>query len=159
MLLTAGTKFMAEISGYNGCPCHNEIFLLNSKTEVMAVEPNLRPAGGKIWDLSTYAFENFDPWVSWIQWAAGKVDNTPKKLKHKCYAGMRFIIARKDGEIKNINISNDGEFAKLMKDSIFMIPKPSFLGYVTAKSGDYNRLASTLLAAEELLSNNCVFND
>ncbi len=29
--------------------------------------------------------------------------------------------------IKNINISNDGEFAKLMKDSIFMIPKPSLL--------------------------------
>ena len=173
-LLKSGTKFMAEISGYNGCACHNEIFLLNSKNAVMAVEPNLRPAGGKIWDLSTYAFENFDPWDSWILWAAGKVDNTPKKLKPKCYAGMRFIMAKKEGEIKNINISNisqlseklPGDYIELVwtktpGDTVTTTPQDNadFLGYVTAKSNDYHSLSNTLLAAEEFLSNNCCYID
>jgi hypothetical protein len=173
-VLTAGAKFMAELSGYNGCPCHNEIFLLNSKTEVMAVEPNLRPAGGKLWDLSTYAFENFDPWVLWINWATGKVDSTSKPLKQKCFAGMRFIIARRDGKIKNIALSDlaqlsekaPGNYIELVwtkkaGDMVTSCPHDNadFLGYVTATSDDYNSLAAKLLEAEELLAKSCLIED
>lgn len=173
-LLHHGAKFMAEICGYNGCACHNEIFLLNTKDQVMAVEPNLRPAGGKLWDLSTHAFENFDPWALWIQWAIGSVDNTPKPLKQKCFAGMRFITARKDGKIKKINFDTlakltsliAGDFIELVwtkkpGDTVTSCPHDNadFLGYITAKSNEYHSLATLLFHAEEVLANECFIED
>ena len=37
ILLHEGGKFMAEVCGYDGSACHNEIFLLNTKDHVTAV--------------------------------------------------------------------------------------------------------------------------
>ncbi len=172
-ILRNGAKFMAEICGYNGCACHNEIFLLNTKDKVMAVEPNLRPAGGKLWDLSSHAFENFDPWTSWIQWATGNIDGKPKSLKQICFAGMRFISSRKDGKLKQIGIADlnalalhcTGTFIELVwtkkpGDTITQNPHDNsdFLGYFTAKALDYEQLSSLLLKTEDILANNCIID-
>lgn len=173
-LLRNGAHFMGELCGYNGVACHNEIFLLNTKTEVMAVEPNLRPAGAKIWDVSTHAFENFDPWALWVKWAAGRMDSTPKQLKQKCFAGIRFISARKNGKIKDISIDTlekltapiAGEFIELAwtkksGDPVTSSPQDNadFLGYIIAKAADYKTLASLLLHTEEILANECIIED
>lgn len=170
-LLSNGAKFMAELCGYNGCACHNEIFLLDTKDRVMAVEPNLRPAGGKLWDLSTHAFEDFDPWTLWILWSAGKIDSTPKVLKQKCFAGMRFLTAKKNGSLKSIGFYAldklttrfSGDFIELVwtkkpGDTVVSSPRDNsdFLGYITAKSSDYKNLAALLLQVEELLTSECI---
>lgn len=169
-LLVNGAKFMADVCGHNGSACHNEIFLLNTKDRVMAVEPNLRPAGGKLWDLSSHAFENFDPWNSWILWATGKIDNSPKVLKQKAFAGMRNVIARKNGKLKAINTDTldklsqqiSGDFIELVwlkkpGDMVTSSPNDNadFVGYVTAKATEYSHLAALLNRAEELLATTC----
>lgn len=173
LLLTNGTRYMAEICGYDGCACHNEIFLLNGKKGVMAVEPNLRPAGGKLWDLSMHAFENFDPWTSWILWATGKVDHKPKALKQISFAGMRFISARKTGTLKEISITRLDQLSeklnanyielvwtKKMNDSVTadLRDNADFLGYITAKADDYATLEKVLVKAEALLAESCFIN-
>ncbi len=170
-LISNGTRFMADICGYNGCACHNEIFLSSTKTNVFAVEPNLRPAGGKLWDLSIHAFEDFDPWTNWILWATGKLDHTLKPLKQKAFAGMRFISAKISGVLKNIKITSLAELPAASKgDYIELVwtkklgdtitdnirDNSDFMGYITAKSDDYNSLVALLNTTETKLANACV---
>jgi hypothetical protein len=50
---------------------HNELFWLPETQQIAVIEPNLRPSGGRIWDLATLAFEEFDPWEQWILTSAG----------------------------------------------------------------------------------------
>ncbi|MFT3742205.1 MAG: biotin carboxylase [Gammaproteobacteria bacterium] len=166
-LLISGARFMAEVSGYNGCACHNEIFLLENRNEVSAVEPNLRPGGCQIWDLGSYAFEDFDPWTLWIEWAIGKIDSSPKELKMKCFAGIRFITAPQDGVIERFTVSKltelssmiHGDFieftwTKKIGDKITDCPRDNsdFIGYIKAKSDSYDSLVYSLLSAEIFLS-------
>lgn len=170
-LISNGTQFMADICGYNGCACHNEIFLSSNKSSVFAVEPNLRPAGGKLWDLSIHAFENFDPWTNWILWATGNVNHEPKPLKQKAFAGMRFISARESGILKDIQIpslselpaSSHGDYIELVwtkktGDAVTanIRDNADFVGYITAKSNNYESLVTLLTQTENNLANACV---
>ena len=153
--ITAAGKFMADLSGANGGAYHNEIFYLKNSDKVAAVEPNLRPAGMRIWDLAAIAFLNFDPWKEWLLCATNKENPDKKSLLQNCYAAIRMITAPKNGvleKIKNYNINNDfkSDTAKLLEivwtkkmgDQITteIEDNADFLGYFIAKSKDYNSL-------------------
>lgn len=96
--LAAG-RFMAELCGAFGGAYHNEIFV--KQNTIMAVEPNLRPAGARIWDSAQMAFADFNPWVTWIRSRVGEnIDNV--KLTRNYYVGQRFIEAAHAGVIASL---------------------------------------------------------
>ena len=123
-LISSAGEFMANIAGSNGGAYHNEIFYLNNNKNVAAVEPNLRPAGMRIWDLASLAYKDFDPWREWLLWATGKTMNNyilmenrfydkqefavkPKCEEYKplvqtCYAGIRMIAAPQNGILQAV---------------------------------------------------------
>lgn len=156
-VVSAG-KFIAELAGYNGGACHNEIFYFPVSGNVAAVEPNLRPAGGRIWDLASLAFDDFDPWKEWMTWASGFENSNKKELKQNYYAGIRKIQSPAKGTLncipeKNLDnlLSDDVEvmdlvWTKKLGDAVTDIPKDNseYLGYVIGRSKNYNTLSSWL---------------
>ena len=96
LLRSAGEHMRELVSPSNGA-WHNEIFLLPGATA--AVETNMRPAGMHIWDLAMLSFENFNPWLLWLRWAAeGKY--TAEPLKQNYYSGIRMLRARVSGTLQ-----------------------------------------------------------
>jgi hypothetical protein len=158
-------EFMANLVGYNGSACHNELVLLNSG-QIMAVEPNIRPAGAKIWDSASIAFKDitfkhFNPFKEWILWSTYPVNqiNTVKPLNLDYYCGIRFFKAKKSGQITtNIEqqkvtkilspqtIFEDLKFLKQTGEQVTNILKDNsdFIGYIILKSKDYNILRNDL---------------
>lgn len=157
--------FMGKISGYQGGACHNEIFYDPSQDRVMAVEPNLRPAGMRIWDLAQIAFEDFDPWAIWLSWASGKDCSSLPLLKQKYYAGIRMITASNTGVLENLPIVTglstehvdiiEVIWTKKMGDLVAVDPKDNsdFIGYVIARSKSYEHLFYQLNRITTELSN------
>jgi len=153
-------KFIADLSGSQGGACHNEIFYLSKSGEVSAVEPNLRPAGMRIWDLAAIAFEDFDPWKSWILWAVGRDNSENNSLTQSCYAGIRMITANVEGEIKSIPTDLPKEIISKNKNSevleLVWSKRPGdkvttdvkdnsdFIGYVIGKAEKYDDLIELL---------------
>lgn len=156
-------KFMADISGSTVGAYHNEMFFKNN--EISAIEPNLRPAGGHLWDCAQLAFENFNPWIYWIYTMAGK-ELPHIALKRKCYVGFRFIYALQDGTIVSLptlqqqkhNSSDLVELGWLKKinDSVSSDVKDNadFVGYIIARDTDSVALNTTLHEVAEQLAHN-----
>lgn len=150
--------FMSDLSGSNQGACHNEIFYTEETNNVIAVEPNLRPAGMRIWDLAAIAFENFDPWKEWLLWAAGENNSAPKELTQNHYVGIRMIQAPKSGVLEKISTINLADISrnsvevieltwtKKTGDSITHVVKDNseFIGFIIAKSKNYSKLSDTL---------------
>lgn len=150
--------FMSELSGSNQSACHNEIFYVEKTNNVISVEPNLRPAGMRIWDLAALAFEDFDPWKEWLLWAAGNVNSAPKKLNRCYYVGIRMIQAAKSGILEKIS---SVDFTNLSKEFVEVVEltwtkkigdlithdvkdNSEFIGFIIAKSKDYQQLNNAL---------------
>ena len=147
---------ISEISGSLGGAVHNEAFLLDDFS-VAAVEPNRRPAGGKIWDLAQIAFENLDPYGLWLDIAVeGKIKHTD--FKQRCFAGVRMISAKKDGEINGIPYGQIKELqnfceeidriviTKQIGDVVSANPSDNagYVGYLIAKNKKYIELNKNL---------------
>jgi hypothetical protein len=158
MLKNAG-QFMGDISGYNGGACHNEIFYLKKSNEVLGVEPNLRPAGMRIWDLASLAFDDFDPWKEWLYWAARRSTvNNDHCLKQNYYAGIRMIQSDRTGALKSIHLKEARQYStheiecieivwtKKQGDLISSTIKDNadFIGYVIARAKNYEHLSNFL---------------
>ncbi|MBH4537755.1 ATP-grasp domain-containing protein [Staphylococcus aureus] len=100
-LLQAG-RLIKQIIGSNDIANHIEMFL-NRDGTISCVEPNRRPAGGKVFSFGNIIFNlgDYDVWKIWIS----KVTNP--KLSHKFkqnnkIAGFRFIRP-----FQNITINSD----------------------------------------------------
>lgn len=159
--LIQGGKIIAEISGSKNGAVHNEIFLLKDINSVVAVEPNRRPAGDRIWDLAAIAFEDFNPFRAWINWSIGKSVNSDQlTLKLKEYAGIRMIFASHNGNIKSIDYDAieklreeksivEIQLANKPGDPVRIEPRDNseFIGYIIAKHKDPDTLKSILSTA------------
>lgn len=157
-LISNAGAFMSDLSGSNQGACHNEIFYIEETNNVIAVEPNLRPARMRIWDLAAIAFEDFDPWKEWLLWAVSKKNSTPNELIQNNYVGIRMIQASKSGTLEKIStidldrISRNSvevvelTWTKKIGDSITNVVKDNseFIGFIIAKSKDYSQLVQTL---------------
>lgn len=159
-IVTEAGILMANLAGFNGSACHNEVFYLKDEHKALGVEPNLRPAGMRIWDLASLAFEDFDPWKEWILWARSNNDrkNVKKEFQQLYYAGIRMIEPFDEGIINEINridknsLSNDSvEFMEIVwtkKPGDLATKKirdnSDFIGYVIARSKDYAQLIEAL---------------
>ena len=78
---------------------HNELFL--RPDGVSAVETNMRPAGMHIWDLAQLAFEDFDPWRTWLHWSVtGHMRH--KRLTPRAYSGIRMLRAPASGVLERL---------------------------------------------------------
>lgn len=98
-LLDAGDHMRHLLSVHHGA-YHNEIFLL-AHARAAAVETNMRPAGMRIWDLAALAFEDFDPYWTWIEWAVS--GQAPlRTLKRRAYAGIRQVRAPQAGVLRGL---------------------------------------------------------
>ncbi len=156
MLNEAG-HFMAELCGHHNAACHNEIFFLKESNQVAAVEPNLRPAGMRIWDLAALAFQNFNPWEEWLKWATHQKSEITQ-LTREYYSGIRMIGAKQDGVLKHLPepqayppLSSETSiieivWTKKVNDRVSATQKDNadFIGYVIARSKDYAALKRDL---------------
>lgn len=158
-MITDAAQFMASICGYDQSACHNEVFFLKDSNQVAAVEPNLRPAGMRIWDLATLSFKNFNPWEEWIKWATNQKSTVPA-LTREFYSGIRMIGAKKNGILKALPDTNkylqqyqdttvaEIVWTKKLGDTVSAVQKDNsdYIGYIIAKSKHYDDLKKNLLA-------------
>lgn len=159
--LAAG-RFMANICGYQVGAYHNEIFCKGS--EIMAVEPNLRPGGLRIWDLAKLAFDQFDPWLSWINLMAGYPQEKDMVLKRNYYAGYRYISAPKSGIIEYLPDLEkpsqilDVVWTKKVGDYVVDDQRDNsdFIGMVIAKDKDFAVLDSVIKEFTNRLTDNVI---
>ena len=140
---------------------HNEIFYKDNV--VMAVEPNLRPAGGRIWDAACLAFEDFNPWLHWIKAMAGQ-PIVMEKLTRNYYVGLKFIEVPCDGVVVTLPKLNSSYFETTEIVELVWIKKPGdfvitdhrdntdFLGYILAKDKDAQALDKALQLVTQKLS-------
>lgn len=99
-IMEAG-RYMAVVCGGYGGAFHNEIFYNPTSREIRAVEPNLRPAGGSIWDAAKLAFRDFDPWRHWVHYAVGK--SLPEvELVRDYYVGFQMLSAKQAGILQSL---------------------------------------------------------
>lgn len=168
-------QFMSFLSGSNHGACHNEVFFSDTLQIAKGVEPNLRPAGMRIWDLASLAYENFDPWKEWLLWAAdtSSLEILSKNLKQKCFAGLRMITAQKDGVLKNIPVINLNQlctdhvqlvelvWTKKTNDFVTSNIKDNsdFVGYIIATSTDYQALSTFLDSTTQKIIREVTIND
>jgi len=152
--LAAGI-FMANLCGSNEGAYHNELFYKDGT--IMAVEPNLRPAGGRIWDAAAIAFEDFNPWLCWLKSMAGlPVEQT--QLKRACYVGVRAIEVMRDGCVIQLPELETKYFGNTEVVELVWIKKigdhvtqdhrdtTDFLGYIIAKNQNAAELEQALLS-------------
>lgn len=149
---------MAAISGYRVGAMHNEMFVQKDGI-IRGIEPNLRPAGGEMWDLISLAYPNFNPWDLWLEVMVGKKINPWRSYgKQKYFVSMMFIRAPRDGKISrfpnalDIAISNPGNkyfrvvWTKQGGDKVTSIPKDNsdFIGYCVTRHKSYATLKSQI---------------
>ncbi|MEU3964010.1 hypothetical protein AB0F42_30140 [Streptomyces buecherae] len=90
----------AKLCGFNGNAFHNEVFLFPEGHQTAVVEPNLRPAGMRIWDLAALAFD-LDPWAAWLNYSRdGKL--VPESIRQRAFAGIRMLRARSEGVVTSL---------------------------------------------------------
>lgn len=96
LLTDAGLRIKSVTAPNYGC-WHNEVFLRSDDT-TCAVEPNMRPAGMRIWDLANISFKDFNPWLYWLDWAkSGKEHNLKPTVIR--YSGIRMLKGKKSGRV------------------------------------------------------------
>jgi hypothetical protein len=167
--LSVGT-FMADLcGGLSGSAYHNEIFC-SAGGAIRSIEPNLRPAGGRIWDAAAIAFENFNPWLCWIQTMAGIPYGT-RELKRVCYVGLKSIEVLHDGTVQALPTLDSRKFGttevveivwtKKVGDCVRIdhLDNTDFLGYIMAKDQDAEALHQALYAITKQLSDNTVIDE
>ena len=139
-----GGRFMAAICGSNEGAYHNEIFYKPETGELIAVEPNLRPAGGRIWDAAALAFRDFNPWKLWVN-SVVKEGQSPHLIRDY-YVGFKMLVSPTDGVIKDLPTSLDltsdeyGElvWSKRIGDVVTAEPKDNSecIGYILLRHAD-----------------------
>jgi hypothetical protein len=155
--------------GSRGGAFHHEFFKL-SDGRFASVEPNRRPAGMWIWDLASWAFRDFNPWIQWIDHCSGAVINE-KELVTQSFAGVRGIISKKSGTLKSIDEQEIAllinqefgkenvriSFLKKVNAQVRDIPRDNsdFLAFIAIKNPDYNLLCKSLEQAEAIFLKNC----
>ncbi|WP_206951825.1 ATP-grasp domain-containing protein [Trinickia acidisoli] len=162
----AGFHMRSLVSEHNGA-FHNEVFLRKDGT-TSAVETNMRPAGMHIWDLAKRAFDDFDPWRRWVDWAVtGAGEPTTARPTRSCYSGIRMIRADRHGQIAmlpdievlahalGITI-DESRYSKRVGDIVTAQPQDNsaFIGEIMIRNPDYptlieqlDRLARTIESA------------
>lgn len=153
----------AEVCGYAGSAFHNEIFLLSGGEKTAVVEPNLRPAGMRIWDLVALAFD-FDPWAAWLHYSReGK--SAPEFAEQRGYAGIRMISAPVEGVLSSIPpvAEMKAKFPELKEVAITKElgdvlttqaeDNADFIGYVICSSLTYEGTQAALLACTSHVQN------
>ena len=153
----------AEICGYGGSAFHNEIFLLSGGLQTAVVEPNLRPAGMRIWDLAALAFD-FDPWAAWLNSArTGKP--AQEFVDQRGFAGIRMLRSGADGvltELPGASALQDEfpalrevVFTKKVGDRVKTLIEDNadFIGFVICASSSYEETQAALLACAEKIEN------
>jgi hypothetical protein len=153
----------AEICGYGGSAFHNEIFLLPDGLRTAVVEPNLRPAGMRIWDLAALAFD-FDPWAAWLDSARyGKP--APEFVDRRGFAGIRMLRSGTDGVLTALpDVSALPEefpalrevvLTKAVGDRVTTLIEDNadFIGFVICASPSYQETRATLFACAEKIEN------
>ena len=126
------------------------------------VEPNRRPAGGHIWDLSSMAFPHFKPWDVWIKWAV-KGEEIEWSGLHESYAGLRRIIANKNGTVTAIDSDKIETIRKRQHNIIKIDLKKKIGDVVTAHPKDNSQFLGQIMAQcskpdglKSLLANVCL---
>ncbi len=157
--LTTTGRFMGSLVGFNNGACHNEMFIFNNTEESVAVEPNLRPAGSRVWDLASFAFDKFNAWGEWILWASGNKNYEYRSLKRNFYAGVRFLKSPKSGALNtfsNLGVDKllgnhniellDLVWTKKVGDQVSCIVRDNadYIGYIIARSNKYDDLSTSL---------------
>lgn len=165
--IETGGAHMAFLTGSNGGACHNEIFLLKNGDSVSGVEPNLRPAGGRIWDLAALAFDRFDPWKEWLEWSTGQSGSAPAMLNFSAYAGIRFIESPYDGAfripddyktgLKKLDLSVELceiTWTKKQGQPVRHTARDGsdYVGYIIMRSRDYAKLEAALDNADQYIT-------
>lgn len=151
--------------GSRGGAFHHEFFLLPDG-RAASVEPNRRPAGMWIWDLAGWAFEEFDPWMVWIERCAGR-EVAPGRLIARRHAGVRGVISRASGIVEEVRTADietelsrrfgNNEFRlsvlKSRGDVVRSEPRDNsdFLAFVALRDRDPERLQSMLVDAEHIV--------
>lgn len=167
-VIAAGGAHIAALTGSNGGACHNEIFLLKDGHSVSGVEPNLRPAGGRIWDLAALAFEQFDPWANWLRWSTGGSLITSHELNFKAYAGIRFIESPYDGTFREPSGYEEGLrrsldtsvelcelfWTKKQGQSVRQTARDGsdYVGYIIMRCSSYEKLEIALESADRFMA-------
>ncbi|MEN9723665.1 MAG: hypothetical protein RJB38_1651 [Pseudomonadota bacterium] len=165
-------RLMADLTsslGSRGGAFHHEFFLLQDG-RAASVEPNRRPAGMWIWDLAQWAFEGFDPWSAWIDHAVGarSTEGTTRALRPQAYAGVRAVIAKRDGIYRGVDesrllsrievlFSDQPYRLSLLKcpgDSVRSQPRDNsdFIALVATRHPDHTMLRSRLQQAHDWIS-------
>ncbi|NQW45812.1 MAG: hypothetical protein HQ462_10470 [Deltaproteobacteria bacterium] len=153
--------------GSNGGAFHHEFFLLPDD-RIASVEPNRRPAGMGIWDLASWAFEEFNPWTRWIDLCTG-TSVSPLELKPKTFAGVRAVISKNSGRLKSLphelmtaqlaaRFGKDNFRLTILKsvgDRVLSEPRDNsdFIAMVALRNPNYEALLSDLNAADEIILN------
>jgi hypothetical protein len=165
---------VADFCGAADGACHIEEMLLRPEGppsagpvnghDVGTVEPNLRPAGGRIWDLAEVAFGR-SPWEEWLAWAAGR-PTASAPLRRRCYAGIRRIPAPCTGEFLGLPEEAvarvRAEFPEVFEVQVTcaagkVLPAQArdnaeFVGVILAKHQDADRLQLVLRRVTDFLS-------
>ena len=161
-LTAAGLRIKSVTAPTYGC-WHNEVFLRSDDT-TCAVEPNMRPAGMRIWDLANISFQDFNPWLYWLEWAkSGSEHNFEPKVAR--YSGIRMLKGTKTGTVAKLPILDqlniDSEKGMLHSaqwycspgDNITGSPKDNsqFIGHIMLSHESYDELRILLdRVAEEI---------
>lgn len=154
--------------GSKGGAFHHEFFLLNDQ-RVASVEPNRRPAGMWLWDLASWAFDGFNPWVRWVD-RCTQTETETIDLTHKYFAGVRGVISKTSGNLSlimkeaiekelsevfgpdNFRLS----FLKNENASVRSVPRDNsdFLALIAIRNENYENLVSNLELANNIFIKN-----
>ena len=160
LLCSAGEHMRQLVSLSNGA-WHNEIFLLPGATA--AVETNMRPAGMHIWDLAMLSFDNFNPWLLWLRWAA-EGEYIIEPLKQNYYSGIRMLRAHTSGTLQALpNVEELSkqtgvevylhDFSVKVGDNLNSEIKTNadFIGYIILRDRSYKQLLNSLTILSEAI--------
>ncbi|MGD6836598.1 ATP-grasp domain-containing protein [Bacillus thuringiensis] len=103
-LIEAG-RIVKNIVGSNNGANHHEFFI-NKDGSISCVEPNRRPAGGKVFSFGNVLYRNAieNVWVRWLEIMSGKEITDTDVEMEKDVVGFRFVRSFKN---KTIDASND----------------------------------------------------
>lgn len=161
-LMAAGLRIKSVTAPTYGC-WHNEVFLRNDDT-TCAVEPNMRPAGMRIWDLANISFEDFNPWLYWLEWAKSGNEHSfePKVVR---YSGIRMLKGSETGTVTKLpdleyfdigcekGMLHSAQFYCTIGDYVSGSPKDNsqFIGHIILSHESYDELRILLdRVAEEI---------
>ncbi|MGE6553164.1 ATP-grasp domain-containing protein [Bacillus mycoides] len=98
-LIEAG-RIVKRIVGSNNGANHHEFFI-NKDGSISCVEPNRRPAGGKVFSFGNVLYRNAieNVWVRWLEIMSGKSFTDTSVNMEKNFIGFRFVRSFKNKTI------------------------------------------------------------